>query len=208
MTQSYNFVAEIHLGSGVVSAFVFPSAAIARALSSTFKVSLPQRLYDHPASCNRLHRGYQECGCPSYTLYYTVINCVYTLISYCMPYFCKKNTLENDMMIILKPPQYGCGLSRYTIILIYFPSLVRSSLVTRISMPPVFDRLQHATTLHLHTASDQNWRCRWPGNEATCRYKVASFPVPRPAFRRLQYGKAGRAWYTFPHVSDVKGRKG
>ena len=20
--------------------------------------------YDHPASCNRLHRGYQECGCP------------------------------------------------------------------------------------------------------------------------------------------------
>ena len=42
---SCSFVAEIHLGSGVVSAFVFPSAAIARALSSTFKVSLPQRLW-------------------------------------------------------------------------------------------------------------------------------------------------------------------
>ena len=38
MTQPYNFVAEIHLIRGVVSAFVFPSAAIARALSSTFKV--------------------------------------------------------------------------------------------------------------------------------------------------------------------------
>ena len=32
MTQPYKFVAEIHLASGVVSAFVFPSAAIARAL--------------------------------------------------------------------------------------------------------------------------------------------------------------------------------
>ena len=45
VTQPYNFVAEIHLASGVVSAFVFPSAAIAWALSSTFKVSLPQRLW-------------------------------------------------------------------------------------------------------------------------------------------------------------------
>ena len=26
---------------------------------------------------------------------------------------------------------------------------------------------------------------------------LASYPVPRPAFRRLQYGKAGRAWYIF-----------
>ena len=61
-------------------------------------------------------------------------------------------------------------------------------------------------------------------------------PNPTPSFCRLQYGKAGRAWYissnymvalfpvtrlafvacstvkrggpgTFPHVSDVKGRK-
>ena len=29
----------------------------------------------------------------------------------------------------------------------------------------------------------------------TARCVVASFPVPRAAFRRLQYGKAGRAWY-------------
>ena len=34
----------------------------------------------------------------------------------------------------------------------------------------------------------------------------ASFPVPHPAFRRLQYGKQGGPG-TFPHVSDVKGRK-
>ena len=27
------------------------------------------------------------------------------------------------------------------------------------------------------------------------RQMLASFPVPRPAFRRLQYGKAGRSWY-------------
>ena len=33
---------------------------------------------------------------------------------------------------------------------------------------------------------------------------VALFPVPHPGFRRLQYGGPG----TFPHVSDVKGRKG
>ena len=32
---------------------------------------------------------------------------------------------------------------------------------------------------------------------------IASFPVPRPAFRRLQYGKAGRAWYIFSREYDV-----
>ena len=32
---------------------------------------------------------------------------------------------------------------------------------------------------------------------------LASFPVPRPAFRRLQYGKAGRAWYIFSREHDV-----
>ena len=37
--------------------------------------------------------------------------------------------------------------------------------------------------------------------------KLASFPGHHPAFRRLQYGKAGGPG-TFPHVSDVKGRKG
>ena len=26
---------------------------------------------------------------------------------------------------------------------------------------------------------------------------LASYPVPRPAFCRLQYGKAGRAWYIY-----------
>ena len=38
-----------------------------------------------------------------------------------------------------------------------------------------------------------------------CRLEVASFPVPCPAFRCLQYGKAGRGWYIY--VIDVKGRK-
>ena len=32
---------------------------------------------------------------------------------------------------------------------------------------------------------------------------LASFPVPRPAFRRLQYAKAGRAWYIFSREHDV-----
>ena len=31
-------------------------------------------------------------------------------------------------------------------------------------------------------------------------------PRPRPAFRRLQYGKAGRAWYLFSHEHDVIGK--
>ena len=35
---------------------------------------------------------------------------------------------------------------------------------------------------------------------------LASFPVPCPAFRHLQYGKREGPG-TFPHVSDVKGRK-
>ena len=35
MTQSYNNCAETHLGGGDTSAFVVPSAAIARSLSST-----------------------------------------------------------------------------------------------------------------------------------------------------------------------------
>ena len=32
---------------------------------------------------------------------------------------------------------------------------------------------------------------------------VASFPGHRPAFRCLQYGKAGRAWYIFSREHDV-----
>ena len=28
-------------------------------------------------------------------------------------------------------------------------------------------------------------------------------PRPRPAFRRLQYGKVGRAWYLFSREHDV-----
>ena len=31
-------------------------------------------------------------------------------------------------------------------------------------------------------------------------------PRPRPAFRRLQYGKAGRAWYPFLCEHDVIGK--
>ena len=35
---------------------------------------------------------------------------------------------------------------------------------------------------------------------------TALFPGPCPAFHRLQYGKWGGPG-TFPHMSDVKGRK-
>ena len=31
-------------------------------------------------------------------------------------------------------------------------------------------------------------------------------PRPHPAFRRLQYGKAGRAWYLFSHEHDIIGK--
>ena len=31
-------------------------------------------------------------------------------------------------------------------------------------------------------------------------------PRPHPAFRRLQYGKAGRPWYLFPREHDVIGK--
>ena len=30
-----------------------------------------------------------------------------------------------------------------------------------------------------------------------CGKRIASFPVPHPAIRHLQYGKAERAWYIF-----------
>ena len=39
--------------------------------------------------------------------------------------------------------------------------------------------------------------------QASCTTSLASFPVPRPAFRRLQYCKAGRAWYIFSREHDV-----
>ena len=32
---------------------------------------------------------------------------------------------------------------------------------------------------------------------------IASFPVPRPAFRRLQYRKAGRTWYISSREHDI-----
>ena len=36
-----------------------------------------------------------------------------------------------------------------------------------------------------------------------CSVVLTSFPVPRRAFRRLQYGKAGRAWYISSCEHDV-----
>ena len=44
--------------------------------------------------------------------------------------------------------------------------------------------------------------------QTECRLALASFPVPRPAFRRLQCSMVKRGGPgTFPHVGDVKGRK-
>ena len=36
-----------------------------------------------------------------------------------------------------------------------------------------------------------------------CVDSIASFPVPLPAFRRLPYGKAGRAWCISSREHDV-----
>ena len=46
---------------------------------------------------------------------------------------------------------------------------------------------------------------RWGGREGSMLL-LASFPGPRPASRRLQYG-SGRGPGTFSHVSDITGRK-
>ena len=56
MTQTYNNCAETHLGGGVTSPFVFPSAAIARAhdLPVTGRVALrkgPRRFCPHRSDC-------------------------------------------------------------------------------------------------------------------------------------------------------------
>ena len=57
----------------------------------------------------------------------------------------------------------------------------------------------------LLTAVDTSDVCGVHGSqgEPPLVVKVTSFPVPRPAFRRLQYGKAGRAWYIFSREHDV-----
>ena len=36
--------------------------------------------------------------------------------------------------------------------------------------------------------------------------EISLVPRPRPAFRRLQYGKAWRAWYLFSREHDVIGK--
>ena len=52
--------------------------------------------YDHPASCNWLHRGYQECGCPSLSNQFFIMRIDYGitllilglyLVACCMEYF-------------------------------------------------------------------------------------------------------------------------
>ena len=47
----------------------------------------------------------------------------------------------------------------------------------------------------------------WPGVKVIVYGQyyttLASFPVPHPAFRRLQYGKAGRAGYISSREHDV-----
>ena len=50
---------------------------------------------------------------------------------------------------------------------------------------------------------DKIWAEAWERGYIYCLNDLASFPVPRPAFRRLQYGKAGRAWYIFSREHDV-----
>ena len=39
-----------------------------------------------------------------------------------------------------------------------------------------------------------------------CAHIGSLIPRPRPAFRRLQYGKVGRAWYLFSHEHDLIGK--
>ena len=55
---------------------------------------------------------------------------------------------------------------------------------------------------HLKSLKDKT---RYRSKKRKCgRYtSVASFPFPRPAFCRLQYGKAGRAWYISSRDNDV-----
>ena len=56
LTQTYNFGAETHLGAGVMSAFLFPSPAIARPVTSTFVGTkalrkCPRRFWLHCHEC-------------------------------------------------------------------------------------------------------------------------------------------------------------
>ena len=49
-------------------------------------------------------------------------------------------------------------------------------------------------------------QCAWvacKSNNVGPTQCVASFPGHRPAFRHLQYGKAGRVWYIFSREHDV-----
>ena len=39
-----------------------------------------------------------------------------------------------------------------------------------------------------------------------CLVSISLVPRPRPAFRRMQYGKAGRAWHLFSREHDVIGK--
>ena len=59
LSQPYNFGAENHLGGGDTSAFVVPSAAIARSLSSTLVASTvlrrPHKDSDHTAVIAVVH---------------------------------------------------------------------------------------------------------------------------------------------------------
>ena len=51
------------------------------------------------------------------------------------------------------------------------------------------------------------YSARLPCVGSTIQYAYTSLvPRPRPAFRRLQYGKAWRAWYLFSHEHDVIGK--
>ena len=68
--------------------------------------------------------------------------------------------------------------------------------------PPVFDRLKYANTegeglggVVIAVTSDRK-RVYVQGRRLTrSSLLLASFSVPCPAFRRLEYGKAGKAWY-------------
>ena len=59
--------------------------------------------------------------------------------------------------------------------------------------------------LHIAQSPQQGWLGLRHETSYTVGDRVPT-ARPRPAFRRLQYGKAGRAWYLFSREHDVIGK--
>ena len=118
-------------------------------------------------------------------------------------------------MYILSPPlspslslDHFCALPFVSSLSLSIAEGLRHKSLEHLGSPMIYELVEYAKDC----LTDNNRPC---GQCAICQFDFEVYmkphpcslvPRPRPAFRRFQYGKVGRAWYIFSHEHDLIGK--